>query len=371
MDLDKKNPVVLVGLGELARELLPSISLVLGKKPDFLYDNNKDFWGKKIFDIECLNYSQLAALPRDTKIVLATRLADQIFEQFIKIGFENTYALSFERGEARIRDVHHCIDSAKIRNSLPSRERTLAGSWCYISGASRGIGAFLASIMAEQGVNIFAHARNKSSLENIALKLQDKNVKTILSAADLSEESQLNNHCEEIAQKCPQLDFAYVNAGISLPISSGSFEEGSVAGWAKTYQVNVIAPWKIAYTLLKSARMVKNGKVFFISSSISGRLSEAAYACSKMALNKMVTDLAKTSKARSAEFCLIDPGWISTDMGGQMAPNNVETLFPGIIFPAATTHSCNGSWISAQDYRGLSVEEAIKRAYHLGDLKEN
>ena len=311
MDLDKKNPVVLVGLGELARELLPSISLVLGKKPDFLYDNNKDFWGKKIFDIECLNYSQLAALPRDTKIVLATRLADQIFEQFIEIGFENTYALSFERGEARIRDVHHCIDSAKIRSSLPSRERTLAGSWCYISGASRGIGAFLASIMAEQGVNIFAHARNKSSLEKIALKLQDKNVKTILSAADLSEESQLNNHCEEIAQKCPQLDFAYVNAGISLPISSGSFEEGSVAGWAKTYQVNVIAPWKIAYTLLKSARMVKNGKVFFISSSISGRLSEAAYACSKMALNKMVTDLAKTSKARSAEFCLIDPGWIN------------------------------------------------------------
>ena len=51
--------------------------------------------------IKCLNYSQLAALPKDTKIVLATRLADQIFEQFIEIGFENTYALSFER-EAKL-----------------------------------------------------------------------------------------------------------------------------------------------------------------------------------------------------------------------------------------------------------------------------
>ena len=371
MNLDKTNPVVLVGLGELARDLLPSISLVLGKTPDFLYDNNKNFWGKKLFDLQCLNYSQLVALPKNTKIVLATRLADQIFEQFIEIGFENTYALSFERGEARIRDVYHCIESAKIRGSLPSREKTLAGLWCYISGASRGIGAFLASEMAERGVNIFAHARNKGSLEKIALKLQDKNVEAILSSADLSDESQLNNHCEEISQKCPLLDFAYVNAGVSLPISRGSFQEGTVAGWAETYQVNVIAPWKIASTLLESSRMVKNGKVFFISSSISGRLSEAAYACSKVALNKMVTDLAKTSKACSVEFCLIDPGWISTDMGGQTAPNNIETLFPGIIFPAATIHSCNGSWISAQDYKGLSVEDAIKRAYHLGDLKEN
>ena len=360
----------MVGLGELARELLPSISLLLGKKPDFLYDNNKDFWGKKFQGIKCLTYSQLIALPRETTIVLATRLADQMFEQFLKIGFDNTYALSFERGEARIRDIYQCFEGTNIRGSLPSRERTLAGSWCYISGASRGIGAFLARVMAERGVNIFAHARNSDSLEKIALKLQDKNVETILSAADLSDESQLNNHCEEISQKCPLLDFAYINAGMSLPIASGSFQEGSIAGWAKTYQVNVIAPWRITSTLLNSSRLVENGKVFFISSSISGRLSEAAYACSKVALNKMVTDLAKTSKACSAEFCLIDPGWISTDMGGQIAPNNVETLFPGIIFPAATMHSCNGSWISVQDYKGLSVEDAIKRAYHLGDLRE-
>ena len=27
--------------------------------------------------------------------------------------------------------------------------------------------------------------------------------------------------------------------------------------------------------------------------------------------------------------------WISTDMAGQIAPNNVENLFPDMIFPAA------------------------------------
>ena len=81
--MNKKQPLVLVGLGELARELLPSISLLLGKKPDSLYDN-RDFWGKKLFGIKCLNYSQLIALPKETKIVLATRLADQMSDQFIK-----------------------------------------------------------------------------------------------------------------------------------------------------------------------------------------------------------------------------------------------------------------------------------------------
>lgn len=360
----------MAGIGELARELLPSISLVLGKKPDFFYDNNQELWGKQLCQIEFLNYTQLLSLPRETKIVLSTRFADQMAQQFIQLGFENTYALSFERGEARFRDMYRSFEIDKKRESIPTQERAIAGSWCYISGASRGIGAFIASAMAERGANIIAHARNRESLDEIGVKLKDKNVQTIFSTADLSDVSELNDHCEWISQKSPTVDFAYMNAGISLPLPDGSFEAGSANGWATTYQVNVIAPWKIASTLLKSSKLVDNGRIFFLSSSISGRLSEAAYACSKMALNKMVGDLAKNSEAFAAEFCLIDPGWISTDMGGERAPNDITSLFPGAIFPATSEYSCNGSWISAQEYVGLSVEDAIKRAYHLGDLKE-
>ena len=34
-------------------------------------------------------------------------------------------------------------------------------------------------------------------------------------------------------------------------------------------------------------------------------------------------------------------------------------FIPGIVVPILSTKSCNGSWISVQDYYGFSDEEAI------------
>ena len=56
-------------------------------------------------------------------------------------------------------------------------------------------------------------------------------------------------------------------------------------------------------------------------------------------------------------------------MGGASA-KDITTILPGAIFPVLSQYSCNGSWISVQDYRGLTVEQATQRAYDIGDLEE-
>jgi len=57
---------------------------------------------------------------------------------------------------------------------------------------------------------------------------------------------------------------------------------------------------------------------------------------------------------------LLDPGWLRTDLGGPNAPNAVETVIPGAVVAAFADNSVNGKWISAQDYKGLSLEEAVR-----------
>ena len=95
--------------------------------------------------------------------------------------------------------------------------------------------------------------------------------------------------------------------GVSPPIEEGSFQSGTNLGWLGAYQVNLIAPWKIVSTFLEHSKLSNYAKLMFIT-SISGSLREAAYACSKAALNKMVGDLAQY-QPQNVDFCLIDPGW--------------------------------------------------------------
>lgn len=366
---ETEHNLVCVGIGALFNENFSSICLALGDKPDYLYDNDKQKWGQTFHEVRCLTFDEMIVLPKASKIVFTTRLVDQFYQQFESLGFTDIAACSFRRSESRLQTIYNLkeADQARKRSALKLRE--LGGSWCYISGASRGIGAYIAELLAEMGVNLVIHSSQSATLEKLAATALNKNVEVIRCEANLSNLNELEHHCSWIKNTCPDLDFAYLNAGVSLS-SKGSFDGGSLEGWTQTFQVNTLAPWKITSTLLNSSKIRNSGKLFFISSSISSKLMQQAYACSKAALNKMVDDLSRASAHYGVEFCLIDPGWISTDMGGEQAPESVESLFPGTIFPACSAHSCNGSWISVQDYRDCSIEEAIARAYQLGDLGE-
>jgi short-subunit dehydrogenase len=224
--------------------------------------------------------------------------------------------------------------------------------------------------MADFGVNLVLQARTLQGLEHIKNSISQSKVKITCCPVEFESQQALQEHCDWIKCDCPDLDFAFLNAGMSLQPREGSFTNGNTTGWTRTYQVNVIAPWQITKALLAGSTIKERGKVLFVSSSISGRLDESGYACSKAALNKLAGDLSSTYQQRDVDFCLIDPGWIATDMGGHNARHSCSSLLPGILLPVVTPNSCNGSWISVQDYAGFSIEEALKRAYHTGDLKE-
>lgn len=344
--------------------------MALGRDPNFLFDNDEKKWGQRYFGLRCLSKNEFLSLSKDAKLILTTRLANRFSQQLKESGFSNTYAVSFERCESRVRGIIKIENKKYQKEKISPQLRNLRGNWCYISGASRGIGAFIAETLANYGVNLVVQARSYKSLSKVTKKLKAKNIEVIECEAEFDNVDSLNNHCNWIRKDCPELDLFFLNAGISPQPEVGSFIDGSIAGWINTYQVNVIAPWKIIQSSTEANKIKKHGRVIFMSSSISARINESAYACSKAALTKLAFDLSKNHNSLNVEFCVMDPGWVSTDMGGKNAPSQLESLFPGIVVPILSKKSCNGSWISVQDYYGFSDEEAIWHAYCLGDLKE-
>ena len=70
------------------------------------------------------------------------------------------------------------------------------------------------------------------------------------------------------------------------------------------------------------------------------------------------------------QICVVDPGWVNTNMGGNDAPFSASSVIPGAVFAAHSDYSISGSVIVAQDYRGLSVDQAIKKGVVIGDLHD-
>jgi len=86
------------------------------------------------------------------------------------------------------------------------------------------------------------------------------------------------------------------------------------------------------------------------------------YACAKAALTKFVADFACKFNGTNVMMNVMDPGWLRTDLGGPNAPNSVETVIPGALVGALLDDQKSGRWFSAQDYAGLSIEDALLKA---------
>ena len=58
---------------------------------------------------------------------------------------------------------------------------------------------------------------------------------------------------------------------------------------------------------------------------------------------------------------LTDPGWFRTDLGGPHAPNAPESAIPGICGGCIRGRR-EGRFLNAQDFAGMTLEDAVKKA---------
>jgi NAD(P)-dependent dehydrogenase (short-subunit alcohol dehydrogenase family) len=108
--------------------------------------------------------------------------------------------------------------------------------------------------------------------------------------------------------------------------------------------------------------------VINISSTIQRQTSAMPYACSKAALNKFVHDVSPSLEGTGVMVSLVCPGFVRSDMGGATAPHSLESVTPGVLLGAVLNGHANGRWLIAQDYAGLDLQSAMKKAEFYYDM---
>ena len=91
----------------------------------------------------------------------------------------------------------------------------LSDKVAIVTGASRGIGRFIAVALAAQGAKVVASARNAEALESLVAEIRTQGGDAVAVVADVAVEAEANHLIEQTVATYGSVDILINNAGIT------------------------------------------------------------------------------------------------------------------------------------------------------------
>jgi short-subunit dehydrogenase len=190
----------------------------------------------------------------------------------------------------------------------------LADRVAVVTGASSGIGAGLAAMLAAEGARVVLAARRGELLEQVAAGIRRAGGVAIPVVTDLTDDDSLANLLARAEAEAGPVDVLVNNAGFGLwkPL-----EATSMAEWDHTFAVNVRAAACLSAAVLPGMQQRRFGRVINISSEAGVAIVPglAAYCVSKHALGALTEVIQDANHGNGIKAWVICPGFVDTEMG--------------------------------------------------------
>jgi short-subunit dehydrogenase len=191
-----------------------------------------------------------------------------------------------------------------------------------LTGASRGVGVFIARALAERGARLALVARSRDLLQRLAneLGLQDENV--FVMGADLTDDSDRRRVVDRVLDVFGNIDILINNAGLE---AEGTFVDLTMADIRNAVELNLLTPMALTHLVLPHMLANKSGHIVNISSigGKSGAPYDATYCGTKAGLAEWTRGLRIEMEGTGVDFSTIFPGFV-TEVG-MFARFNMKT----------------------------------------------
>jgi 3-oxoacyl-[acyl-carrier protein] reductase len=190
------------------------------------------------------------------------------------------------------------------------------GRAVLVTGASRGIGAAVASAFASAGDRVAVHyGANADKAHDVAASLPGDG--HVVVGADLGDPDAVRRMVDEAAAELGGLDVLVNNAGVfeQHPITETSYEEWQ-QDWRRTLAVNLVGAANVTWCAVQHMVLSGGGRIVNVSSrgAFRGEPRQPGYGASKAGLIAFGQSLARALGPHGISVAAVAPGITDTDM---------------------------------------------------------
>ena len=195
-----------------------------------------------------------------------------------------------------------------------------------VTGASRGLGATFARVLAEEGFAVALGARDTGAIEKLAAELPHG---AFAHRLDVADPASVDAFRRAVLDRFGRIDVLVNNAGVGL---FKRLEDHTWEDWERTFRVNVFGAWALTAAFLPQLEEAR-GLVLMVSSDVSTRTfpTGGSYTASKFALRA----LTRTLQQENPHLRVLElrPGAVDTWFAGSTpgAPGKDWFLQPEVV----------------------------------------
>ena len=205
----------------------------------------------------------------------------------------------------------------------------LTGKVALVTGSSRGIGAAIARLFAEEGASLAVHGRDAGALSAVREGIERDGGRALQVVADVTRFEEIEAMRRQIEQALGPIDILVANAGGTFTMP-GPLEDISEDGWRASVEGNLTATFLTIKSVLPGMKQRRKGNIITISSAAGRRPHPNApipYSAAKAGIQILTQDVAAQAGPFGIRANCIAPETILTERNRQRIPaKQIEPL---------------------------------------------
>ena len=199
-----------------------------------------------------------------------------------------------------------------------------------VTGASRGIGREIAKKFASQGANVaFTYLLSLEKGQALEAELAAYGIKAKGYRSDAADFASAEQLVVDVVADFGTLDVLVNNAGITRDTLLMRMSEEQ---WDEVLRVNLKSVFNLTKAATKPMMRAKNGSIINMTSVVGlmGNAGQANYSASKAGIIGFTKSIAKELGSRNIRSNAIAPGFIETEMTGELNEKALEDWLKNI-----------------------------------------
>ena len=206
----------------------------------------------------------------------------------------------------------------------------LNGKVALVTGASRGIGAAIASKLASLGCDVaINYAGNIQKAEETLNSVKAYGVNAHIYQANVANYEEVEAMTKQIIKDFGHLDIIINNAGITSDNLMMRMDQDS---FDSVIDVNLKGTWNVCKSITRPILKQRSGVIINLSSvvGINGNVGQVNYAASKAGVIGLTKSLAKEFASRNIRVNAVAPGYVKSDMTAKLSEEITEKVLENI-----------------------------------------